>query len=173
MSNQKKNVFLEWGLLDIFKVPLIYRKHKFFLENFNFIEKFSIKVFEKKNWIKRFWRKLIKSSNLLENFLWILIRLLYFSYISIKRLFICFSCVLQSSVLQLYWCQNHAFFLYLYFSIYAIQRDQLVFCSCFLSVLINCTVVFKTNFFLRDIGTDGEHYDGYMHEPREWYIACV
>ena len=33
-----------------------------------------------------------------------------------------FSCVLQSSVLQLYFCQNPVFFLFLYFFIPMIQR---------------------------------------------------
>ena len=56
-----------------------------------------------------------------------LIRFLRFSCAPIKRPFLCFSCVLQSSVLHFNSYQNPIFFLFLYFFNPAIQRGLVCF----------------------------------------------
>jgi hypothetical protein len=67
-----------------------------------------------------FWRKVSKRSNLLEHFLWVYLSSdsCVFPVVQSNG----HSCVLQSSILQLYSCQNPVFFLFLCFFIPTIQR---------------------------------------------------
>lgn len=53
-----------------------------------------------------------------------LIRFLYFSHGLIKRLFLCFSYILQFSVLHLCFCQNHVFLLFIIFPFLWFKRTH-------------------------------------------------